>query len=108
MPDVNREALWRDMDRLAQRMGARLLEFKGRRESTQVRGHLTRLAERHRQLRNRFEAASSAEWNSAKDDLSRQQRDLSDEFVKFEEKLDRNERMRTPLDRVPGAKSGLV
>lgn len=106
MSDMNRDNLWRDMDGLAQRMGARLLEFRDRSDLAQLRGQLTRLAERHRQLRNRFEAAQGPQWETAKNDLTREQSDLFGEFVKFEEKLDRNERMRS--GRVPGAKSGLV
>jgi len=105
-PDVNRDALGREIDDLAQRMGTRLLQFRNRSELAQLRGQLTRLAERHRQLRLRFEAAGGAEWNAAKNDFSREQGDLFEEFVKFEQKLDRDERLRP--DRAPGAKSGLV
>jgi hypothetical protein len=94
------------MDGLAQRMDARLSQFRDRGDLAQLRGQLTRLAQRHRQLRNRFEAAQGPEWEAAKDDLSREQGDLFSEFVKFEEKLDKKERVQS--DRVPGAKSGLV
>jgi hypothetical protein len=104
--DVNRDTLWREMDKLAGRMGSRLLEFRNRTEVAQLRGQLTRLAERHRQLRLRFEAAHGSEWDTAKDDLSREHSDLLEEFVKFEEKLDKSERMHP--ERAPGAKSGLV
>ena len=65
-----------------------------------------RLAERHRQLRRRFESAQGPEWESTKNDLSQGQSDLFDEFVKFEEKMDRLDR--SEPGRVAGAKSGLV
>jgi hypothetical protein len=106
MADVDREALWGEIDRLAQRMGEHLLRFRNRSELAQPRGQLSRLAERHRQLRLRFEAAQGSEWDSAKDDLSREHGDLYEEFVKFEQKLDRSERVQH--GRVPGAKSGLA
>jgi hypothetical protein len=105
MADVDRETLWSEIDRLAQRMGAHLLEFRNRSEVAQLRGQLSRLAERHRQLRLRFEAAQGSEWDGAKDELSREHSDLYEEFVKFERKLDRSERVQH--GRVPGSKSGL-
>jgi hypothetical protein len=106
MPDIDRDKLWQEIDGLAQRMGARLLEFRNRGDLAQLRGQLMRLAERHRQLRIRFDAAQGPEWDSAQGDLSREHGDLYDEFVKFEQKLDRDERLHP--DRVAGAKSGLV
>ena len=106
MPDVNRETLWDDMDRLAQRMGTRLSDLRNHSEQAQQRGRLTRLAERHRHLRQRFEAAQGSDWDTAKQELAREHGDLYEEFVKFEEKLDHDEQHRP--GRVPGAKSGLV
>ena len=106
LADVDRDALRRAMDDLAQRMGAHLLQFRNRNEMAQLRGQLTRLAERHRQLRLRFEAATGAEWDAAKSDLSREHGDLFEEFVRFEQKLDRDDRLQP--GRAAGAKSGLV
>jgi cytochrome c556 len=104
--DVNREVLWEKMDKLAQRMGARLLEFRNRSDCAQLRGQLTRIAERHRNLRDRFEAAQGNEWDATKHEIAESHRDLFEEFVKFEEKLDRSEREHP--GRAPGATSGLV
>jgi hypothetical protein len=108
MGDIDREALANEIEGLARRMGARLAEVKNREELAQVRGRLTRLTERHRQLRSRFDAAQGTDWDSEKGELSREHGDLFEEFVKFEEKLDRDERMRPHHGRAPGAKSGLV
>jgi hypothetical protein len=105
MADMDRETLSGEMDRLAQRMGVHLTEFRNRSEFAQQRGQLSRLAERHRQLRLRFEAAQGPEWDAAKHDLLREHGDLYEEFVKFEQKLDRSERQQH--GRVAGAKSGL-
>jgi hypothetical protein len=104
--DVDRDAFWREVDALAQRMGSRLLEFRNLTEFAQQRGLLTRLAERHRQLRQRFEATTGPAWDAAKEDLSREHGDLLKEYVKFEEKLDKNDRMRAA--RAARAKPGLV
>lgn len=105
MADVDREMLAGEIERLAQRMGAHLMEFRNRSEFAQQRGQLSRLAERHRQFRLRFEAAQGPDWESAKNDLAREHGELAQELVKFEQKLDRSERLQS--GRVPGAKSGL-
>jgi hypothetical protein len=104
--DVNRVALWEAMDKLAQRMGTRLLEFRNRSEYAQLRGQLTRIAERHRNLRDRFEATQGADWDASKHELAETHGDLFEEFLRFEEKLDRSEREHP--GRAPGATSGLV
>jgi hypothetical protein len=106
MSDINRDALLQEADSLSHRMGAHLQEFRNRSELAQLRGQLTRLAERHRQLRNRLQMAEGPAWEASRNEFAREHSDLLEEFVKFEEKLDRDERLRP--GRAPGAKSGLV
>jgi hypothetical protein len=108
MPDIDRDTLRGEIDGLEQRMGSRFATVRTHSELAQLRGQLTRLSQRHRNLRNRFEAAQGAEWDSAKNELAREHGELYQEFVRFEQKLDSRQRERPHSGRAPGAKSGLV
>jgi len=105
---ADRDALLRNVDALSQLIDQRIREFNSRGELTPAQQQISALAARHRQIRQRLEAAQGAGWESSKADLARAHDALYREFVAFEDKLDSEAMRDQPPGRAPGAKSGLV
>jgi hypothetical protein len=98
----------REIDTLAERIDARLREFRSNGRFAHLQDKFDWFTERQQRLRGKVNAVADDAWNETHDALAREHGALYDDFLKFEQDLEAEAMREHPRERAPGARSGLV